>query len=50
MAVVLSMASLMVLLVVVVRGMVRAEERRAWCTTGNRKNCQTAMRAYMSCG
>lgn len=37
MAVVLSMASLMVLLVVVVRGMVRAEERRAWCTTGNRK-------------
>ena len=36
-AVVLSMASLMVLLVVVVRGMVRAEERRAWCTTGNRK-------------
>ena len=37
--VVLSMVlgSLMVLLVVVVRGMVRVDERRGWCTTGNRK-------------
>lgn len=49
--VVLSMvlASLMVLLVVVVRGMVRVGERRGGVPLGTGKDCQTVMRAYISC-
>lgn len=49
--VVLSMvlASLMVLLVVVVGGMVRVGERRGGAPLGTGKDCQTVMRAYMSC-
>ena len=31
------MLSMVLLVVVVVRGMVRLDERRGWCTTGNRK-------------
>lgn len=49
--VVLSMvlASLMVLLVVLVRGVVRVDERRGGAPLGTAKDCQTVMRAYMSC-
>ena len=39
----------MVLLVVLVRGMVRVDERRGGAPLGTAKDCQTVMRAYMSC-